>query len=191
MNADSTAGEAKRERNLKILISAFIILHVTLTIAWLSPETHALRRAITDTTNWAWKFFGFWQGWELFAPAIRNVNAHSLAVINFDDGSSTAWPLPRFEQMGIVDKYRFDKFRKWNGDNAQWARYKEHWPALARYVANLHYAGTGPKPVSFTLLQFKASMPAPSSRVSREGMPQHDQAESTFFYTYKPEDFRK
>lgn len=177
-----------RERLLKGAISVFIILYLGLTLASLSPEKVALRRTIVDATGPFYRYLGLWQGWELFAPNIRNVNSHSIALIRFDDGSMTAWPLPRFEEMDVFEKYRYDKFRKWNGDNAQWDRYKEFWPGLARYVGRLHYNGKGPKPVSFTLMRFTALMPKPETGVKRDSMPKHDRPECSFFYSYKDED---
>jgi len=183
--------QVKREKILKGVISAYIILQVSLTFAFLSPDTIALRQAITDAASGVWKFCGLWQGWNLFAPEIRNVNSHSVAVIQFDDGSSTIWPLQRMDQMNPIDKFRRDKFRKWTGDNVQWDRYREYWPAFARYVGRLHYDGTGPKPVSLALIIFKSNIDGPETHVKRADMPPHTEAGCSFFYTYKPEDLRQ
>jgi hypothetical protein len=189
MNIDQASEhQIKRERQLKVIISAYIIVQFVLTIAWLSPEKFALRRAIVDAASGVYKFAGLWQGWELFAPAIRNINSHTVAILRFEDGSATEWPLPRFEQLSGWEKVRKDKFRKWNGDNVQWERYKEFWPAFARYVAKLHYDGTGPKPVSLTLMLFSSTVPDISTNTHRDRLPKHDKAQTTFFYTYKPED---
>jgi hypothetical protein len=187
-SAQLTESKAKRERVLKIIISTFIILFVGTTLAWLSPEKIALRKLIVEASTGVFKFAGLWQGWELFAPNIRNVNSHTIALISFDDGSLTAWPLPRFEQMGAMEKFRKDKFRKWNGDNVQWDRYKDFWPAFARYVGRLHYNGSGAKPVSCTLMMFQTTVPGPTSHVSRAALPQHDQPKFSFFYVYKDGD---
>lgn len=180
---------AQREHWLKMLISAFIILHVSLTIAFLSPESIALRQAITDATGFFWKFSGMYQGWQLFAPAIRNFNSHSIVLLSFEDGSTTEWPLARTDQMGYWEKYQRDKFRKWNGDNIQSDRHKEDWPDFAKYVGRLHYDGTGPKPVSFMLMRFSSTIPKPESGHKRLEMPPRTTPQMLFFYTYRPEDF--
>jgi hypothetical protein len=181
-------GPEGRIRFFKIIISLFIVVHVGLTIAFLSPENIAFRRAITDASEGAWKFAGLWQGWALFAPEIRHSNSHCIALLTFADGSSTQWPLPRFDQMNLLEKYQKDKFRKWSGDNAPWDRYSEFWPGLARYIGRLHFQD-GNRPVSCTLLMYSSDIPEPGTPGNRLPMPHRSKASLVFYYRYNAEDF--
>lgn len=191
MNGLITRAIKNREGILKALISLFIVVQVSLTIAFLSPKSIAFTHAIADAATFHWKFAGMWQGWELFAPEIRGQNTHSVALITYEDGSTAEWPMPRTDQFDLAQKYRGDKFRKWNGDNAQWSRYQEFWPDLARYVAKLHYNGSGPKPATFMLLNFSAAVAKPEPNHNRLESPLRTHTRAAFFYQYTPEDFAK
>lgn len=183
------ANISKDGRWLKIVISLFIIIHTGLIIAWLSPEDIAFRKRITDSISSPWKFFGLSQGWKLFAPTVRNFNAHSIALITFEDGSMTQWPLPRLDQMNFIEKFQRDKFRKWNGDNLHSDRYKHFYRDLAIYAGRLHYSNGAVKPVSFSLMQFMAFSPDITSQRKRTDLLPHTDAQLRFFYRYQPEDF--
>ncbi len=190
MNVPITRRNDIRERLFKIAITVFIIVHVTLTIAWLSPS-NTLRDNMTSSVRLVWDLCGFTQKWELFAPAIRTINSHCVVMVTFDDGTATQWPMPRFEHMDYFQKFQKDKFRKWAFDNAEWDTYKEFWPDMARYIGRLHYSGVGPKPILLMMTRYQSDMPKIGSGVNRLDIPKRYQYATAFTYRFKPEDFQQ
>jgi len=112
-------------------------------------------------------------------------------MVTFEDGTSTQWPMPRFEQMGDFEKFRKDKFRKWASDNAEWHNYKQFWPEFARYIGRLHYSADGPKPMMLMMTRYQSDVPKPETGISRLDIQKRYKYSTLFSYQFKPGDFQQ
>lgn len=173
----------------KIFISVCIVIQVCTAIAWLSPES-AFRNSITEHTKLFWDFFALRQRWELFAPKIRDVNIEPMAILSFEDGSTTVWQLPHSDFNNQLEKFTKDRFHKWSIDALPYQDpYEPYWPDLARYAGRLHYDPAN-KPTTFMLLVFTGQIPLPSAGISRDHLPPKTDLRIPFVYRFHKEDFR-
>jgi hypothetical protein len=176
----------------KILISAGIVTYYTLTAINISPSTEGpLSTKLREPTHTICDFFGWTQNWRLFGPVIRNINFHAFALIGYEDGTIGSWEAPRFDLMNLNEKYRKDKFHKWDSDCIAWYNYHNFWPGLARWIGMLHY-DPGNKPVWCMLLRYEADIPDPRTGkiLDHDWMPPHTRLLNSFTYHYRPEDFQ-
>jgi hypothetical protein len=184
-----TLDEQHKDLLLRCLISAFIIIHFSLTMVWLLPQT-PLRRNIIDSCRYTWAFFGFDQRWELFAPNTREVNCHAVMLITYKNGNTTLWPVPRMDLADYVQKFSRDKFRKWGTDNLPWEDHREYWPDFARYTGRIHYEENNP-PVTAVFVVYQSKIPNPDTSFTRQDrLPVRNQWRTGFCYRFKPEDYR-
>jgi hypothetical protein len=177
---------------VKVTISAFIIFYYTVTFINLSPSTEGpLPTKLKEPTRSLCEFMGWIQNWRLFGPQIRNINFHTFALIGYADGTIGSWEPPRFDMLNLNQKYRKDKFHKWDQDCVPWYNYRNFWPGLARYVGRLHYDPNN-KPVWFMLLRLEADIPDPrfGKIVYHDRFPPHTRLLNSFLYHYRPEDFQ-
>ena len=174
-----------KEIALTILICAYLLQ----AIASLSPDSE-LKKRLTAPADLFWNFWGFNQAWNLFSPVIRDLNYHVAATITFDDGTILTWQLPRMDHLNIYQRFRMEKFRKWDADSLPWPDYKAFWPDFARYTGRL-YCSPQHKPKQLSLYLFWTTIPAPvDPLVDRYALPDHDKYSCVFTYFYKPEDLQ-
>ena len=182
----------EKETCAKVVISALLIGYYFLSMIHLSPNIEApLPNRLKEPTRTICEFFGWVQNWRLFGPEIRNINFHSFALIGYSDGTIGSWEPPRFDVMTNNQKYRKDKFHKWDQDCLPWFNYRNFWPGLARYVGRLHYDRSN-APLWFMLLRLEADIPDPRTGqiLDTNNMPPHTRLLNSFFYHYRPEDFK-
>src|ERR1700677_3829325 len=86
--ADHKAARAKPfSRGHTIFISAVVGFYFFTAGMWISPEGH-FKDAVVPYMRPLTNAFGIGQSWSLFAPEVRNYNAHVTATIQFRDGST-------------------------------------------------------------------------------------------------------
>lgn len=176
----------------KTVISAWIVFYYGLSLIHISPSSEGpLPTKLKEPTRTLCEFFGWVQNWRLFGPEIRNINFHSFALIGYADGTIGSWEPPRFDLMTLNQKYRKDKFHKWDQDCMPWYNYRDFWPGLAQYVGKIHYDPAN-KPVWFMLLRLEADIPDPRNGkiLDHDNMPAHTRLLNAFLYHYRPEDFK-
>jgi hypothetical protein len=182
-----------KDLTVKVLISFGIVSYYGLSLINISPGSieGPLAGKLREPTRFVCDFFGWVQNWRLFGPEIRNRNFHSLGLIGYEDGTIGSWEPPRFELLTLNQKYRKDKFHKWDQDCLPWDNYRDFWPGLARYVGNLHYDPKN-KPVWFMLLRSEADIPDPRTGpiLDPTHMPAHNRLLNAFTYHFRPEDFK-
>lgn len=186
---------------LKSVTSLFILVFFVCSVAWTVPKQNALCATISSKISVAWIFFGFDSNWSFFAPELRTCNYDMVAVIGFEDGSSTMVPMPRFQLMEQYERYAKDKYSKWSIDWFLNETYREFWPEFARYIGRQEYSATN-KPEVITVYLFTTDIEAPWKSKNRTMPISADVTGRTpkatipvfhktlFCYRYRPEDFQ-
>lgn len=176
----------------KISISVFLVAYYGLTFINISPNAEGpLNSRLREPTHVICEFFGWMQNWRLFGPLIRTINFHTFALIGYENGMIGSWEAPRFDLMNLNEKYRKDKFHKWDSDCLPWFNYHNFWPGFARWLGNLHY-DPGNKPVWCLLLRYESDIPDPRQGkiLEHDAMPPRTRLLNSFLYHYQPEDFK-
>jgi hypothetical protein len=154
-----------------------------------SPDS-SLKKAITEPVDIYWQFLGFTQSWSLFSPLIRTINYHVAATITFENDAILLWQLPRMDRLDLYQRFRLEKFRKWDVDSLPWPDYKSFWPDFARCAGRLYYSPSNPPKQLSLILQWTAIPPASDHLTDRYELPRHDKTNTVFTYFFKPEDFK-
>jgi hypothetical protein len=173
----------------EVALSCLVAFYMCEAIASVSPDS-SLKTAITEPVDNYWSFWGFTQSWSLFSPLIRNINFHAASTITFENGQVLLWQLPRMDRLDLYQRWRLEKFRKWDVDALPWPDYKSFWPAFARYAGRLYYSPTN-KPKQLSLFYEYIEIPPPGEHLTdRYELPPHSKPVTVFTYFYKPEDFK-
>ena len=176
-----TAGE--------IFLSLVSLAYIFFTAVWLLPDSTWKTTLKAPVEMW-WPFLGLRQRWSMFSPRLRKVNQHVIATLTFEDGTSMVWEPPRMERLKWQDRFRLEKFRKWDVDYLPYDVYQDFWPDLARYVARLNYNGHN-RPSLFELHTYSAEIPDVNKTVlSRGNLPAHTNYNTIFVYKYSAKDFQ-
>ena len=172
-------------RTARTAISAFLAFHLFAIVVWSmpldSPLTQALRGHIRAYVVW----IGLFQKWDMFAPDPSKLNNYVSAVITHADGQVSVWNFPRMQDLGFVDKYFKERYRKFANDNLRLDMFAPLWPDAARYVARMGNRSASP-PLIVELVRHWSPVPPPDS-ASRAGQ----WSQYTFYHhLVKPEDLR-
>jgi hypothetical protein len=171
------------------LVSAAVFLYVLISAVWLCPDTPTRKRFLEPVRTF-WLYWGLDQNWSLFSPVIRDINFHTTATITFEDGTRMIWEPPRMERLSTFDRFRMEKFRKWDVDCLPGPNYKEFWPDFARFLGCRYYDAEN-KPVLLSLHIYWTDIPAPQAKLeSRDPPREHTKFATVFTYRYAPEDFK-
>jgi hypothetical protein len=153
---------AKREfpRLLRIGISAFLAFNLFAIIAWCVPLESPLLASCRSMVRPYLVFTGLFQKWDMFAPDPSKLNNFVGAVVTYRDGRHALWNFPRMENLGYVDKYFEERYRKYANDCLRLDMYSGLWPDAARYVArqNTH---PGSAPAAVDLVRYWSFVPPP------------------------------
>jgi hypothetical protein len=172
----------------EIALSLCFCTYIFFSVTWLSPDSELKTRLLAPVKLW-WNFWGLNQNWALFSPVIRNINYHSIVIMTFSDGTRMIWQLPRMDKFSLVNRFRYEKFRKWDVDCLPWPDYKNFWPDFARYSGRLYYR-PGNKPVQLSLHLLWNDIPAPVGVLTdRDSLPPHTRFQTQFTYFYTDKDF--
>jgi hypothetical protein len=63
--------------------------------------------------KWYMRSTGLWQYWDMFAPNPMSDDIWLDSVVAFQDGTEKVQPYPRMADLGLVDKYFQERFRKY------------------------------------------------------------------------------
>lgn len=55
---------------------------------------------------------GMWQYWDMFAPEPSSMDLWASAEVEFFDGTKTEFKYPRVKDLGLVEKYHSERYRK-------------------------------------------------------------------------------
>src|SRR5712692_8347704 len=95
----------------RMLINAFIFWHLFALTIWLLPES-ALRQNCFGLVSPYMTWTGFMQSWSLFSPNPAPMQVYVEARIRYAEGRVRSWDYPRMVNMGYIERYRRERFRK-------------------------------------------------------------------------------
>jgi hypothetical protein len=148
-------------RVARILISGFLAFNLFAIVAWCvpleSPLLSACRTAVRPYMLWT----GLFQKWDMFAPEPSKLNCYVGAQVVFRDGHSALWSFPRMENLGIVDKYFKERYRRYANDSIRRDMNAAAWPDAARRIARLNNSPSNP-PVVVNLIRYWSGVPPPT-----------------------------
>jgi hypothetical protein len=182
---DATLARDGRARWPRIAVNAFVVFHLVAILAWALPLNTLLIGKTKELISPYMLWSGLFQAWDLFAPDPRSANVYVDAQVIFRDGQQRTWSFPRMEELGIVDKYFKERYRKWANDNLRMDSYAALWPDAARYVARVNADRANP-PRTVRLVRHWSNIDAPGTlnRDASAGWQQY-----TFYnYEVKPGD---
>jgi hypothetical protein len=172
-------------RNARIAWSAFIAFHLVAIVVWAMPLDSPLTVAIRESVKGYMLWTGLFQKWDMFAPDPSKLNNYITATVTYRDGRAAVWEFPRMENLGIVDKYFKERYRKYASDNLRLDTRSQLWPDAARYIARANASG---QPVEVDLVRHWSEVPPPGPHGDAPPAPW---SEYTFFrYTVRPEDLQ-
>jgi hypothetical protein len=96
----------------RLLISAFIILHIAATLVWNIPNC-PIRARFLDTASRYFYPLGLWQYWAMFAPDPLRETVTLEAVVTDQQGLRYGFAFPKLAQeprWKVVPKFRHPKY---------------------------------------------------------------------------------
>lgn len=188
--ASNSQTVAAPSRPIKIAVVLAACAYVVGTGVYLSPP-NPVRDAIGTQLVTVWHILGLGQGWSVFAPNLRRYNPHATATITFADGSTTLYEFPRMEKMSLAEKFRKEKWRKFDVDNMPWSTAAAYHEDVARYVAREVNKDPANPPLQVALTVHWAGVPELPTFVPSDEFPEHDKAASIFIYRVRKKDLRQ
>ena len=165
----------------RIAISAFILFH-TLVILSESIPVWPLT-AIDGKLGPYARRSGLFQNWSMFAPNPQHVNAYVDAEITYEDGRIRVWTFPQMQELGYLERYSKERYRKWSNERLVSSENAALWPDAARYIARLNADALNP-PRMVTLIYCSSAISPPAAAGQP---PRSDRWERRAFFVYKVE----
>lgn len=170
------AREAVRERRLgrltrrawrRRLLNMFLVWHLCALTLWLLPGNLSVVQRFVSPTGGPVRSYLTWtnfnQGWNMFSPEPDRLDVWVEGRATCADGSVRRFAFPRMVDMGFVDRYRRERWRKWIEVSHQ-DRNAPLWPILARYAARRCEARpvkADSRPVKVELVRHWRTVPPP------------------------------
>jgi hypothetical protein len=154
------------------LINAFILLNVVGAFFWSQPFDYQPRTFVCDLVGGYLRFVGLWQHWDMFSPEPRSVRVRMDATVTLRDGSKRTWTFPQMDHMGLFERFRKERFRKWAHDNVRLDSEARIWEPTAHYIAR-QFADSKNPPVAVALNRHWADIPPPDSGRDPANQPFH------------------
>jgi hypothetical protein len=187
-----TALQSKTSRILRRrVLSGFIVFHLTALFVISFPGSSPVRTRISLPFRRYFEFFNLWQNWGMFAPEPSNLNAFLRAVVKTADGETRSYDFPRMSELGFIEKYQMERYRKWAVDGIRADSSSAHWPAAARFIARRLKKEEGLVVVEVQLWRFWTLVEAPEvlNRPLRYRIPESELSSAKFFtLAIHPED---
>lgn len=173
----------------KVVILTLAIAYVVGTALYLSPPSLVAETINTPLVSF-WHYFGWSQGWSVFAPNLRRYNPHATATVTFADGSTQLYEFPRMEKMSLLEKWKREKWRKFDVDNMPWSSASGYHEDVARFVARELYRDSANPPVQVALAVHWAGVPELPQMVPSDKFPEHNRVASFFIYRVRKKDLQ-
>jgi hypothetical protein len=158
---NSTEKASLPGRTARYVIGAFLAFNLFAIVSWCvpidSPLISACRNVVRPYLVWS----GLFQKWDMFAPDPSKLNCYVGAQIVRRDGQSELWMFPRMENLGVVDKYFKERYRRFANDSIRRDLNAPAWPDTARYIARLNNSEANP-PVAVNLVRYWSEVPPPT-----------------------------
>lgn len=130
------------------LVNLFVLAHLFMLGIWGWPPS-AFRSAVTGWFQPYVIHLGLWHSWDLFAPSPQKLNASIHAELVMEDGTRRRWDAPLTEELGLVDRFRLDRHRRWR-ERVRLDTYRKVWEEASRHVGRQFATATN-RPASIIL----------------------------------------
>jgi hypothetical protein len=90
-------------------------------------------------------YTGTWQYWDMFAPNPSNLDFYIDAEVLYRDGERAMFKYPRMSQLGVMEKYYSERFRKFS-ERVIDEKHSYLWPYFAQRIALESFRKSGKIP---------------------------------------------
>ena len=147
---DSTVG--------RVLISCFIAFLLFALFIWNMPASEIQRVSVPIVRPFIFST-GLDQVWSVFAPDPRFDTFSLTARIEYADGTTEMWEVPRRGEP-LISPYRYYHWQKWS-ENVRLDAQESLWQPAAAWIARTNQDNG--RPVRVTLIRNWVDTPAPGS----------------------------
>jgi hypothetical protein len=165
----------------QIAISAFLLFHMLAIASWCLPFNSVLNEKARGFIRPYMLWSGLFQIWDMFAPDPARVNSYVEAEISFRDGSTRVWSVPRMNELGYVDRYFKERYRKFSTEYLRMDSHAALWPDAARYIARVN-RNPANQPTAVRLVRWWSEINPPGPH----GEYQPSRWGHFAFFTYEP-----
>jgi hypothetical protein len=159
------------------VISVFILFHLIAITCMAFPFDLPPIRNMKDLVKPYMVWAGLFQTWDMFAPNPEAVNSYIKTVVISRDRHMHVWSFPRMEELGFVERYRKERYRKFS-DVLPQPQYAPLWPDVAAHAATQFNSQSDP-PEKVLLIQFESDI-----RPATDGAPDPAPRPSVFYDDY-------
>jgi hypothetical protein len=159
------------------VISVFILFHLVAITCMAFPFDLPPFRNIKDLVKPYMVWAGLFQTWDMFAPNPEAVNSYIKTVVISRDRHMHVWSFPRMEELGFVERYRKERYRKFS-DVLPQPQNAPLWPDVATHAARQFSSQSDP-PEKVLLIEFQSDIPP-----AAEGAPDPAPRPSVFYDDY-------
>jgi hypothetical protein len=148
-----------------LAINVFVLFHILAIACWSVPLESPLLTKCRNLVGPYMLWSGLFQRWDMFAPDPLKVNSYVEARVTFGDGHSVTWSFPRMDQLGLVDRYFQERYRKYATEYL--AANAGLWGDAARRIAWLNNQGPSRPAVVILIRRWSEIRPAGKNGESR------------------------
>jgi hypothetical protein len=175
-----------RQGTKRGLITLFMLFHMIAFALWSAPldffPINSVRQFIGPYMRWS----GLFQAWDMFAPDPSRLNGYLYATITFKNGQQRRWVQPRLYQMGYLERYQKERYRKFMEEHLWLDAQSELWPDAARHLARMFDSDPSNPPAVVRLTRHWSFISVPGPNGEYRSTPE---LEYTYFsYDVMPED---
>jgi hypothetical protein len=159
------------------VISVFILFHLIAITCMAFPFDLPPIRNMKDLVKPYMVWAGLFQTWDMFAPNPEAVNSYIKTVVISRDRHMHVWSFPRMEELGFIERYRKERYRKFS-DVLPQPQNAPLWPDVAAHAATQFNSQSDP-PEKVLLIQFESDI-----RPATDGAPDPAPRPSVFYDDY-------
>jgi hypothetical protein len=186
-----------KDQMKRVVISAFLLFHLVVLVSGSIPANFFLVTALNAQgflTALAEKLApyasgaGLQVGWSMFAPNPSHDNTYIDAEISFRDGRKHIWSFPQMQELGYIERYVKERYRKFATERLCAKENAALWPDAARYIARLNADASNP-PQRLKLVHYRFVIPSPPPP-GESPPPERWERDVFFTYIVKPGDLQ-
>jgi len=172
---------SNRAAMTRAVINVFLMFHLLAILATCVPVQLLIVTRFKEHVRPYMLWSGLFQNWDMFSPDPPRVNIRVEAEITFLDGQTRTWKFPLMHELGYVERYFRERYRKYSTEYLRVDEYAGLRPDAARYVARLNNNDPSNPPVSVTFYRTWSEM----KLMRPDGVYEEDPWTRISFFTYK------